>query len=519
MTLSFPGAIGYGANTTGGRGGQVIKVTNSNDTSVGSLRWAIEDFTGPRIIIFDVNEVNLEDNISLRDGDVTIAGQTAGGVQVTGATVKIKASNVIMRGMMFRPGDGPTGEDPGNRDAMTVSGGSSHVQNIMIDHCSFEWAVDENVSFYKHVTDMTFSNNIVAQALHDSIHPKGVHSKGLLIGGGSAAPANNITISHNLFAFNVARNPRIEDGSNIEFVNNYIYGTGDQYRTSHVVGGGSAFNINFLNNFYLAGSDTKVDERPNLRIDTSGNFVYLDGNLQLDKDGNELSEVWHGEGAPSSEPGFPGSGLNIMAVLDVRNHVLTNAGANPANPDAPDKRILDFATVGGGVIVDSVADAGGYASALFTPLADADDDGIPDVFDDDLTDIEAYVNGLYTGATPPPPPPAPDPGPDPTLEAQIVALEGQVASLTTELLAALSTTAALQDQIAALEARIVILETPTADLEARIVDLEAQVAALTGQTVALQEQNVVLETQVVDSNTALVAANQKIASAIVILSA
>ena len=59
MTLSFPGAIGYGANTTGGRGGQVIEVTNSNDSGVGSLRWAIEDFTGPRIVIFDVNEVNL----------------------------------------------------------------------------------------------------------------------------------------------------------------------------------------------------------------------------------------------------------------------------------------------------------------------------------------------------------------------------------------------------------------------------------------------------------------------------
>ena len=105
MTLSFEGAEGYGAEATGGRGGQVIIVTSSEDSGEGTLRWAIEEFDGPRTIVFEVNDIYLESNIHLRDGDVTIAGQTAGGVQVRGGTIAIYDSNVIMRGMMFRPGD------------------------------------------------------------------------------------------------------------------------------------------------------------------------------------------------------------------------------------------------------------------------------------------------------------------------------------------------------------------------------------------------------------------------------
>ena len=395
---SFEGAEGYGAFATGGRGGQIIKVTNSNDSGIGSLRWALEQVSGPRIIVFEVNEVNLDSSIVIRDGDVTIAGQTAGGVQVAGAPLRIVDSNVIIQGIMFRPGDAVDGSYEGNRDALTIGTSSKTVRDIYIDHNSFEWGIDENVTFYRHVTDVTFSNNIVAQALHDSIasSPSGT---GLLLhaGGGTDVP-ERITIANNILAFNYARNPWIKHGEEIEFVNNYIYAPAHQHRAMDLGDHGSDnfsipqyMSVSLIGNVYEAGQETRTTDFNNewqtaIRVaNLAGADFYIDGNLLLDKNGQLISPEYHGSSSSDvvDAPAFAGSGVTILDAAAVKAYVLANAGATPGDRDEVDQRIIDLILSGQGGIINSVEEAGGWGTLpSLTPPLDSDNDGLPDDYED-----------------------------------------------------------------------------------------------------------------------------------------
>ena len=175
--LAFKGAKGFGAQAQGGRGGEVVKVTNLNDSGEGSLRWALEDLDQKRIVVFDVGgQIDLKDQIEI-NGNVTLAGQTApGGVTVTGGRLRVVDSDVIIRGMHVRPGDEAGGDDPGNRDGIAVGKRGQTVDNVMIDSNSISWSVDELASTWGAPSNVTFSNNIMAEALQNSINPKGDHS-------------------------------------------------------------------------------------------------------------------------------------------------------------------------------------------------------------------------------------------------------------------------------------------------------------------------------------------------------
>ncbi|HZG46160.1 MAG TPA: hypothetical protein VEZ41_07810 [Allosphingosinicella sp.] len=456
---AFVGAEGFGAGTVGGRGGQVVHVTNLNDEGVGSLRWALETVKGPRIIVFEVNgTITLSRQILVEDGFVTIAGQTApgNGIVIEGSRIRIDASEVIMRGLTFRPGDGSVGMNPDDRDGLFIGSTDNVVKNVIVDHNSFEWAIDQNVAATGRVEHITFSNNIIAQGLDDSLHSKGPHSKGAGTGPwdtGQWNANNHISFIKNLMASNFARNPEIGSGDKIEMINNYIFNYGMAHAGS-VLGTTHKtvkmdLRVNAIGNVYEPGLDTPAGGRGPIWLGNldSGSAVYLSDNLvvgrPVDAAGNQVqsSLYWSSVGGTAyvkAEPGFAGSATQVLDSQQVAAYVLANAGARPFARDEVDARIIAGVADRSLRIVDSVVEAGGKAhNPPVAAAPDTDRDGMPDWFEikygfnpnvaddkgdndgDGYTNIEEYINGIYTGFDIGPPvpggtPPVSSPAPTPT---------------------------------------------------------------------------------------------------------
>lgn len=287
---AFPGAEGGGMYTFGGRGGKVLTVTNLNDDGPGSFRWACEQ-GGARIVVFNVSgNIVLKTPIIVRAPYITIAGQTAPGegVQISGESFQVDTHDVIVRHMRFRRGNTHVWyrED---------SFGGNPVGNIMIDHCSCEWGLDENISFYRHMFDLhdgkpkrkvptvnvTIQNTISAKAL-DTWN----HAFGSTIGG------ENSSFMRNLWADNTGRNPSIGWGGVFNFVNNIVYNW--VHRTAD--GGEYSTMSNFINNYYKPGPLTpkntpigyriiKSESRSNKLFDyPQYGRIYATGNIM---EGNE----------------------------------------------------------------------------------------------------------------------------------------------------------------------------------------------------------------------------------------
>lgn len=419
---AFPGAEGFGAGTVGGRTGVVVHVTTLADDEEGSLRWALEQVPGPRTVVFDVGGViTLARQILIRDGHVTIAGQTAPGEGITieGSRIRIKAGEVIVRGLHMRPGDGPVGMNPGDRDGLMIGTTDHLVRNVVIDRNSFEWALDENVSINGRVRDVTFSNNIVGEALSRSRHPKGEHSRGLLVSNwnGADGDATRISIVRNLFTGNVQRNPEVRAGQDIEIVNNLI----SDYGLGHIgiaLGGGSGGRVtvtaSVLGNVLVPGRSTAKPTSPPIvlnamdprsRVQVAGNRPGADQAALIHLAASTAPEVLGASEASRS-------GLSVLDATEVAAFVLANAGAvNAAGRDAVDRRIVAEVARGTGVIVDTPP-LPAPARGPVTGPADTDRDGIPDEaeerlgFDravaddkadadgDGFTNLEEYLNGL-----------------------------------------------------------------------------------------------------------------------------
>ncbi len=436
-TLAFEGAEGYGAATIGGRGGTVVHVTNLNDNGVGSLRWALEKLEGPRIVVFDVaGTIQLKEQILIEHGNVTIAGQTSPGegITLTGAGIRVKADEVIMRGLHVRPGDGE-GKDPDNRDALMIGTTDFTVHNVIVDHNSFTWAIDENVAINGKVKDISFTNNIVAEGLSKSLHSKGEHSKGILLSnwGGEEGDASYVTIAKNFLSDNMQRNAEIRAGQHVEYVNNYIY----NYGLGHVgmyVGGGNGgtlqLDVDVIGNVWQPGVNTNNKSQPIMLAGmTKGSEVVLADNIfakaPVDANGNQnqsgLYTVQAGQTMLGTVSNVRADGSNV-AILDstlVKNYVLANAGAlNGSGLDAIDGRIIDEAKTGSGRIINAVSEVFNVASTKSTQVAapaDSDRDGMPDWFEDiygfdkrngddkgdndgdGYTNVEEYINGLISG--------------------------------------------------------------------------------------------------------------------------
>ena len=284
---AFPGAEGYGMYTTGGRKGVVYHVTNLNDSGEGSLRWALSQ-TGRRIIVFDVSgTIHLKSELRLKNANVTIAGQTApgDGICVADYPFVIACKNVIIRYLRFRLGNEALKKNP---DAHEGDGlGGMDQENIIIDHCSVSWSIDECLSVYGS-KNLTVQWCIVSQSLCNAGHSKGAHGYGGNWGGSGAS------YHHNLLAHHSSRTPRLgprpgtQTDERMDMRNNVIYNW-----AGNGCYGGEGMNVNIVNNYYKPGPATLTrSETIQQRIASVG-IRTSDYTKHGTSSANQWDVMWH----------------------------------------------------------------------------------------------------------------------------------------------------------------------------------------------------------------------------------
>ncbi len=376
----FP-AIDWQAITDGGRGGAIVRVTTLDNDGPGSLRAAVKQ-TGARLIVFEVGGViDLgKETLTITEPHVTIAGQTAPspGITLIRGGIDVKTHDAIIQHIRIRPGD--NGEARGSGFAEdSVSTASAH--NLIVDHCSLTWAVDENMSAsgprftgktpqdWRAGTshDILYSHNLVAEGLADSTHPKFEHSKGSLI-------HDNITgilIYANLYAHNFERNPLFKGGVHGQIVNNFIYDPGQRavhYNLQALEWGATPFEtgrMDLIGNAMRGGPSTVAD-LPLVMLGGDGDLaLYARDNLAVDWKGEDLPmrgayTAGRAKIITAPAPMALPAGLPILAAADVERFVLANVGARPWDRDGHDVRVLANVAEGRGEIIDSQARVGGY---------------------------------------------------------------------------------------------------------------------------------------------------------------
>ena len=426
---AFPGAEGGGMYSFGGRMGRVIVVSNLNDDGAGSFREACET-AGPRTILFNVaGIIQLRDRIRIRAPYVTIAGSTApgDGVCIAGNTVELETHDIIIRHMRFRRG----ATDATDRND---SFGGNPIGNVMIDHVSASWGLDENMSMYRHMyqppngskeqklptVNITIQYSIFSEALN-TFH----HAFGSTIGG------LNSTFHHNLWACNTGRNPSVGMYGDFTFVNNVLF----NYRHRTIDGGDQRSFFNIINNYLKPGPGTPSSavayrilkpesERSKVVFDNFGK-AYVAGNF-VEGYPEVSSDNWAGGVQPDSkapvaevlpkirvhEP-FSHAPISIDSPQAAFEKVLANAGATLPKRDAVDTRVMKM--VRSGIVppisisptsaakavdvgyapnwvqtlIDSVpkgfitdpTEVGGYPNYQGMPRVDSDSDGMPDVWE------------------------------------------------------------------------------------------------------------------------------------------
>lgn len=282
--LAFPGAEGFGRYTTGGRGGTVYRVTTLEDTGEeGSFRWACNQ-KGPRTIIFDVSgTIYLKSSLRLNNGDVTIAGQSApgGGICIADYPFSIGADNVIIRYMRFRCGNRHVDEHEG--DGL----GGMDLKDVIIDHCSVSWSVDECLSVYGS-KNLTVQWCIAAQSMVNAGHSKGNHGYGGNWGGSGASYHHNLIIHHSSRTPRLGPRPSTQTDERMDMRNNVIYNWG-----GNGCYGGEGMNVNIVNNYYKPGPAT---EKRNTTIQRRIAGIGIRTSEYTDHDSetpNEWDKMWH----------------------------------------------------------------------------------------------------------------------------------------------------------------------------------------------------------------------------------
>jgi len=430
---AFPGAEGAGAFTPGGRGGRIFEVTNLNDAGSGSLRAAIEA-EGARIVIFRVSgNITLEKVLTISNPYITIAGQTApgDGICIRGQTTEINTHNVVLRYLRFRRGN--------IKDRNDALGGYP-IGNIIVDHCSASWGLDENLSLYRYMKKMpdgsekkTPAENITIQwCISSEALDLNNHAFGATWGG------KNCSFHHNLFACNTGRNPSIGWGDHFDFRNNVLF----NWRHRTVDGGDASSMVNIVANYYKPGpavnkgaSSYRICRPQHLDMYSeaqrkgkwyvSENFVAGNpkvtadnwaGGVQFD-DVETQAEIDALIARVRGKTAAPAPAVTQQSAQEAYKLVLAQAGATLPKRDPVDKRIIEIVRTGKPTykngIIDIPSDVGGWPQyeSVAAPV-DSDHDGMPDRWEkkfglrwndssdgskdadnDGYTNVEEWLNG------------------------------------------------------------------------------------------------------------------------------
>lgn len=381
MEPAFPGAVGWASETVGGRGGQILRVTNLNADGPGSLKAAIET-KGPRIVVFEVaGQIDLgKTSLEIKEPFLTIAGQTAPspGITIIKGGIDVKSHDIIIRHIRVRTGAAGSPKLSG-WEADSISTVSA--RNVILDHNSFMWGIDENMSAsgprftgstLKEWRDgtsrnITFSYNLAAEGLADSSHPKGEHSKGSLVHDNTSG----ILFYRNIWAHNVERHPLFKGGAQASMVNNLIYDPQKRavhYNLMALEWAGQPYvtgELSAVGNVMRGGPSTEAD-LPFLMLGGDGDLLYYaKDNLAVDKFGKALPAFGrygetHAKLIVSKKPVSWWPGLSVLPSRDVETHVLALAGARPWDRDAHDIRVLFFIAEGRGEVIDDESEVGGF---------------------------------------------------------------------------------------------------------------------------------------------------------------
>lgn len=414
---AFPGAEGFGATTPGGRGGRVLFVTNLNDAGPGSLRAACEA-EGPRIVIFRTSgTIALKKDIVVRNPFLTVAGQTApgDGICLRDRSFGIATHDVVVRHLRCRLGD----EGRQQADSLDLLNGA---RNVILDHCSATWSVDECLSLSGDVANVTIQWCLIGESLRQSVHPKGAH------GYGSLSRANGpVTWHHNLWIHNDARNPRLGDNygrppyPTFDVRNNVIYGFGGT--ASGLTQG--ILKVNYVGNYLRAGPDSTartpitVSDKSDLQFFIRDNV--LEGHDDLTADNTRffnLRETRAGKPVVTVvNAAFPAPAVTTTSAADALEAVLAGVGATSPKRDAVDARLVGHVRTRSGRMINSQREVGGWPVLLASAApADRDDDGMPDAWEaahrldpndpadaardldrDGYTNVEEFINQTDPG--------------------------------------------------------------------------------------------------------------------------
>lgn len=410
---AFPGAEGYGANTPGGRGGKVYIVTTLDNSGKGSFREACEA-EGPRMVVFNVSGIiDLQTPIIITNPYITIAGQTAPGygICLKRRELQIVTHDVIVRYLRSRPGDIAGVE----LDAISVA---KNAHDVILDHCTANWSVDECLSPSGAIYNVTVQWCLIGQSLQKSVHKKGAHGFGSLVRG-----IGGITLHHNLWINNTARNPRLGDNYNnppwptIDVRNNVMYNWGQM--CSGMTGGN--VSANYVAN-YLKPGPASSGRAPIVLTETSKVRFYLQGNVvegrpeftrsaeaMFDSSSNKSIKLFEIMSKPFETPA-----VKTTPAEQAYEDVVARVGASKPRRDTIDEMLVHQVKTNTGKMIDSENEVGGwptYPSAK--SKIDSDGDGIPDEWEkahglnpkdstdagktskhNDYTNIENYINGL-----------------------------------------------------------------------------------------------------------------------------